>query len=76
MSTQSLPQPPQFQKLTPNSFAGSAPKAIGTQFIRIKYDLAKSVQTLPEMTHDELLRANTLAGGFSWLEDSSEEVYS
>jgi hypothetical protein len=67
--------PPQYQKVVRPNLEHAAPKALSSQFIRIKYDLAKVVQALPEMTYDELLKANALAGGFSWMEDPSEELY-
>jgi hypothetical protein len=72
MSTQSLPP---YQRLAQNQSESPPPKAMSSQFIRLKYDLAKCVQALPEMTHDELLKANAAAGGFTWLEDPSEDIY-
>ncbi|MCE0523653.1 MAG: hypothetical protein LV480_12165 [Methylacidiphilales bacterium] len=73
MSTQSLPP---FQMVAAKQTEASPPKAISSQFIRIKYDLAKCVQALPEMSHDELLQANAAVGGFTWLEHPSEDIYS
>jgi hypothetical protein len=75
MNTQPLPPPSQFQKIAPHFSDVPPPKAIGSHFIRVKYDLSKSVQGLPEMTPDELLEANAQAGGYAWLDDPSEDVY-
>jgi hypothetical protein len=74
MNTQPLPPPAQFQKIA-QPLEVSAPKSVSGNFIRIKYDMAKAVQGLPEMTHDELLKANDLAGGYQWLEHPSEDIY-
>ncbi len=48
---------------------------IGGQFIRIKKDMSMEVQTLPEMTDEEVLKANEAAGGFAWLKDPAEDIY-
>lgn len=51
------------------------PKRVSGQFIRIRYDLSQAVQKLPEMSDVELIIANEARGGFAWLDDPSEDVY-
>jgi hypothetical protein len=51
------------------------PKRISGQFIRIQHDLSVAVQKLPEMTDQELLIANKERGGFAWMDDPSEDIY-
>jgi hypothetical protein len=51
------------------------PKRISGQFIRIRHDLSLAVQKLPEMSDAELIIANHASGGFTWLDDPSEDIY-
>jgi len=60
---------------SPKSSEEAKVKRIGSNFIRFKNDMADAVQSLPEMTDAEVLKANEVAGGFDWLKNPIEDLY-
>ena len=66
-------QPNQMQRKAVSS--PDVPLRISSALIRVKVNLADAVQKCQEMTDAEIIEANALKGGLSWLDDPSEDCY-